>query len=308
MKVLITGGAGFIGSHLTQRLHRGHELTVLDDLSAGPAHPMAPGVRFIEGSILDEDMVTAMSGVDAVVHLAAVTSVPVSLARPGHTHAVNATGTLLVLEAARRCGVKHIVLASSAAVYGDGQSNEEDAPTRPLSPYGASKVAAEAYAAAYAATWRMNITTLRLFNIYGPGQAADHPYAPVVARFVKQALADQPIPIFGDGWQTREFTHVYTVCDLIERVLQGQMRWPTPVNLAYGEPITLLELVRRLGEVLGRELTVETLPPRRADIYRSGASGRLMRDLLRGWDDGGPSPVSLHRGLSSMVPRELVRI
>lgn len=306
MKVLITGGAGFIGHHLAERL-RAHDMRVLDDLSTGDAGKLDPSVEFTRGSILAPKVLDeAVRGVDVVVHLAAIASVPLSISGPERTHGVNATGTLRVLEAARRHGVGRVVLASSAAVYGDGGSNEEDAPVRPLSPYGASKVAAEAYAMAYAATWGMDVTALRLFNVYGPGQPDGHPYAPVVARFVRQALADRPIPLHGDGGQSREFVHVYTVCDLIERAVRGRLDWPTPINVAFGQPTSLLELIRDLGYLLGRELAVETLPPRRADIYRSGASGALLADLLgRGGED--LKPISIYRGLCSMVPRELVQ-
>lgn len=296
MRILVTGGAGFIGAHLVRSLLAdGHQVRVIDDMSGvGGAAPLIPGMEFWRASILDGDAVLGpiMEGCDAIVHLAARSSVPQSVADPLDTHEVNVNGTLNMLEAARQHGVSRFILTSSAAVYGTSSCAEENVPAAPVSPYGASKLAAEAYTLAYARAYGMDVNVLRLFNIYGSGQRADHPYAAVVARFVDLARRGEPLEIHGDGHQTREFVHVRTVCDVIRRALEGP-GWLGPVNVAFGESVSLLDLVKELEGVLGRSLPVSRLPARVGDIRHSGATGHRLWDLLA----SSAEPMSLRRGL-----------
>ncbi len=240
MNVLVTGGAGFIGSHVCRTL-RGSgtagRLVVLDDLSTGAASNLADlDVELVEGTILDETLVSRLVGeADAVVHLAAVPAVARSLKDPRASHEANATGTLVVLEAARGHGV-HTIVASSSSVYGRGVTlpTREDHPTRPVSPYAASKLATESYALAYARSFGLPVLVFRFFNVFGPLQRADHAYAAVIPAFVSAALAGRPLTIHGDGRQTRDFTYVGDVTAVIADALGRTVTADTPVNLAFG--------------------------------------------------------------------------
>ncbi|WP_433435247.1 NAD-dependent epimerase/dehydratase family protein [Nonomuraea sp. CA-141351] len=302
MNVLVTGGAGFIGANLCRALAARPEIdnvTVLDDLSSGDlANLDGVAVRFVHGSILDADLLTGLvADVTTVVHLAARPSVPRSLADPLATHDINATGTLRVLEACR-VAKPHVILASSSSVYGDCTEpyKHEELPTRPLSPYGVSKLATEAYALAYASSFGLPVLPFRFFNVYGPLQAANHAYAAVIPSFVSKALDDRPVPIYGDGLQARDFTYVGTVtqviCDaVVRRVTSGK-----PVNLAFGTRTSLLELKEVLASVLGKPIEADFLPPRAGDIRESQASPHLLKELF-------PSvyPMSVEDGLRRTV-------
>ena len=237
MRVLVTGGAGFIGSSVCRRLvaTAGIErVVVLDDLSTGLQANLA-GVGDVElqvGSILDEAALRgAAEDAGAIVHLAARPSVPRSIAEPVASHLANATGTIQVLEAARRTGA-HVVVASSSSVYGATPTlpKREDLPTRPMSPYAASKLAAEAYTNAYAHSFGLPTLALRLFNVFGPRQPAGHAYAAVVPVFVDAALAGLPLTVDGDGTQTRDFTFVDTVATVIADAVVRRVTDPEPVN------------------------------------------------------------------------------
>src|SRR3989442_459190 len=218
MRYLITGGAGFIGSHLAQHLvGAGHDVVVLDDLSTGRREnlvPVADRVHLIVGSVTDPDTCRrALDGVDCVLHQAAVTSVERSVREPLATHGVNATGTVNLLLAAGEAGVRRVVFAGSTSAYGNpvGLPNSEDDPTRPLSPYAASKLAAEQYCQAFHATYGLEPVVLRYFNIFGPRQDPNSQYAAVVPRFITLALRGERPTIYGDGGQTRVFVDVANV-------------------------------------------------------------------------------------------------
>ena len=293
MRVVVTGGAGFIGGNLCRLLvDRGHEVVVIDDLSTGsPANLDGIDVELIEQSILDaEAVVAAAAGAGSIIHLAAKASVVESIDDPTTTYAVNVTGTLHVLEAARAAGVPHVVVASSAAVYGTNPSvpSTEQLPPAPPHPYGASKLATETMALAHARAYGMGALALRFFNVFGPLQPADHVYAAAVPAFVDAAVHERPIPIFGDGLQTRDFVDVDHVVDVLATAAERRITYDGPVNLAGGEERTLLELVAELERAMERSLPVEHLPPRPADPRRSRADVSVLRSLL---PDLVPSPL-----------------
>ena len=288
MKILVTGGAGFIGANLCRALASRPEIeriTVLDDLSSGDlANLDGVGVDFVRGSILDLDLLTGLvADATTVVHLAARPSVPRSLADPLASHGVNATGTLHILEACRATR-PHVILASSSLVYGDCAETykHEDLATRPLSPYGVSKLATEAYALAYASSFSLRVLPFRFFNVYGPLQAADHAYAAVIPAFVSKALAGGPVPIYGDGRQTRDFTYVGSVTEVLCDATVRRVTSTKPVNLAFGTRVSLLELKDLLGSVLDQPIEAAFLPPRTGDIRASQASSSLLRELFPG--------------------------
>lgn len=303
MKVVVTGGAGFIGANLCRHLgaSRGVEAVVaLDDLSTGFAANL-DGVEatLVEGTILDPGVLdAAFDGAASVVHLAAVPSVPRSLADPMRSHEVNATGTVAVLEAARRAGCDHVVVASSSSVYGANPElpKREDLATRPLSPYAASKLAAEAYALAWQSSFGLPTLAFRFFNVFGPLQAAGHAYAAVIPTFVAAALAGEPLPVHGDGRQSRDFTYVDTVCAVIADAVARRVSSPDPVNLAFGTRTDLLEVIALLEELLGRPLAVEHTEPRHGDVPHSQAANDRLRALFPG-----VAPVDLRTGLAATI-------
>ncbi|QOC92746.1 NAD-dependent epimerase/dehydratase family protein [Micromonospora craniellae] len=287
MRVLVTGGAGFIGANLACAASADpavKEVTVLDDLSVGlPANLDGLGVDLVEGSVLDPVALdTVMAGREAVVHLAALPSVPRSLRDPMASHQANATGTLMVLEAARRHQVGHVVVASSSSVYGTNPAlpKTELTWTRPMSPYAASKLAAEAYALAYQASFGLPTLAFRFFNVFGPGQRHDHAYAAVIPRFVHAALHGEPVVLHGDGTQSRDFTYVGTVCQVILDALRRRVQHPHPVNLAFGARATLLDVVGELESLLGRSIDREYAAPRVGDVPHSLADDTLLRELF----------------------------
>jgi len=298
--VLVTGGAGFIGANLCRRLvDDGHSVVVLDDLSTGrAAHLDGVEVDLVEGSVTDATVVERLVGeVDRVVHLAARASVPRSVAEPLAAHEVNVTGTVHVLEAAR-AGSVPVTVASSSSVYGDTpvSPKHEDLPVAPRSPYAASKLAAEGYALAYGVAYGLPVLALRFFNVYGPLQAADHAYAAVVPRFVDAALAGRPVEVHGDGRQSRDFTYVGTVVDVLARAVDGATTAPGPVNLAFGTRTDLLDLLSRLEGELGRPIEVRHTAPRLGDVRHSTADGRRLAGLF-----GALEPVGLDEGLAATV-------
>ncbi len=279
MKVVVTGGAGFIGANLCRMLS-GEDfvdhVVALDDLSTGSRQNLAdsPSVEFREGSILNtEDLDAAMEGAAAVVHLAARPSVARSLDDPMATHQVNATGTLMVLESARRHGMPHVIVASSSSVYGANPDlpKREDMAPMPVSPYAASKLATETYALSYSRSFGLPVLAFRFFNVFGPLQPAGHAYAAVVPAFVSSALAGEPLPVHGDGTQTRDFTFVDTVVSVLASALRRRVADPRPVNLAYGSRVSLLELIEALETIVGHKLPRDHVGTRAGDVRDSQA-------------------------------------
>lgn len=298
-KVVVTGGAGFIGANLVRKLTTlpwVGEVVVVDDLSTGSlANITGLPARFVEGSVLDAALLDdAFDGVTAIVHLAAIPSVPRSVARPLRSHEANATGTLQVLEAARRAGGPHVVVASSSSVYGSNPQlpKSEDLRPMPMSPYAVSKLAAESYALAYADCYQLDVLPFRFFNVFGPLQPPDHDYAAVVPAFISAALAGAPLRIYGDGMQTRDFTFVDTVVSTIVDAIDRRVTSPDPINLAFGTRVSLLELVSVLEEVLARPMPVVHEPPRPGDVRDSQADRTRLEKLFPDI-----TPVPLAEGL-----------
>lgn len=300
MKILITGGAGFIGSNLSRILldHEAiEEVRVLDDLSTGSLRNLdGLAVNFIEDSILNfEGLKQAVEGVDSIVHLGAIPSVPRSIANPRASHDANTTGTLNVLEVAREVGVEHVIVASSSSVYGSNPKlpkNEQDY-TRPLSPYAVSKLATESYALAYQRSYGLKTLAFRFFNVYGPNQAADHAYAAVIPRFLDAVLDGKPAQVHGDGKQSRDFTYVDTVCAVICQAVLKQVYSSEPINLAYGTNTTLLALLEQIETELGRPVERNHVAPRTGDVRASQADNALVREFFPE-----VQPVELKDGLA----------
>ncbi|MFN2557442.1 MAG: NAD-dependent epimerase/dehydratase family protein, partial [Nitriliruptorales bacterium] len=294
----------FIGANLVRALLAGHvasHVTVVDDLSTGRRDNLDghDDVEVRIGSILDEGLLDeAFAGAGAVIHLAARPSVPRSLEDPLASHTANATGTLHVLEAVRRAGRPYTIVASSSSVYGSNPilpKSEELAPL-PLSPYAASKLATEAYAQAYAGAFSLPLLVFRLFNVFGPLQPADHAYAAVVPAFVSAALTERPLPLHGDGEQSRDFTYVGSVTAVMLEALRRRVTTDGPVNLAFGSRRTLLDVIAILERVLGRPVEVVRTPPRRGDVRHSQADQSRLRALF-------PDivPVDFEQGLTETV-------
>jgi UDP-glucose 4-epimerase len=303
VKLLITGGAGFIGSNLVSFVNRTQpdwDVVVLDDLSTGRAGNLE-GVRarFVEGSILDLDAIgEAVQGADGIVHLAAIPSVPRSLKAPRASHDANVTGTLNVLESARAHGIEQVIVASSSSVYGSNPAmpKSEYDWARPMSPYGVSKLATEGYTLAYNVSYDMKNLAFRFFNVYGPGQPADHDYAAVIPKFLDAALSGAPLTVHGDGEQSRDFTFVDTVSSVITTAVRDRIHSDDPVNLAYGTNTSLLELIAEMEDILGVQLETVHEASRVGDVRASQSDGVRVRELF-------PDvvPVELRDGLESTV-------
>ena len=301
--VVVTGGAGFIGANLVRHLIESSDVervVVVDDLSSGSRGNLdALDAELHVGSILDPDLLDrAFAGADAVVHLAAVPSVPRSVADPMTSHHANATGTLEVLQAVRRAGSPYLALASSSSVYGANPTlpKSEDLRTAPLSPYAVSKLATEAYALAFAHCYDLEVLPLRFFNVFGPLQAAGHAYAAVVPAFLDAAIASRPVPVHGDGEQSRDFTYVGTVATVLAEALRRRVTSDVAVNLAFGSRTTLNDLLGRIERLLGHSVPREHLPAREGDVRHSQADNSRLRALFPDVE-----PVSLDQGLATTV-------
>lgn len=303
MKVVVTGGAGFIGANLCRALMStgGITVTAFDNLSTGFRTNLdgAPQIGLIEADILDTAALTrALTGTDCVVHLAARASVPRSIADPLASHEANATGTLFVLEAARACDVAQVIVASSSSVYGANRElpKSERMKAAPMSPYAASKLATESYTLAWQHAYGLRTLAFRFFNVFGPLQAAGHAYAAVVPSFVSAALRGDPLPIHGDGLQTRDFTYVGTVVAVLLDAILRRLSYSDPINLAFGSRSSLLDLAGALETLLGHPLRRIHGPVRPGDVRDSQADNATLQALF-------PEirPVSLMDGLRSTV-------
>jgi UDP-glucose 4-epimerase len=307
-KICVTGAAGFIGGHLAEELLRqGHEVAGLDDFSSGKRENAAllarhPNFTLVEGSIADPDAaLRAVAGATWVFHLAAIPSVPLSVAEPERTNAVNVGGTVNVLETARKAGARRVVLACSCAAYGDGpeQPKHEGLVPRPMSPYAAQKIACELYAQTYTRAYGLPCVALRFFNVYGPRQDPKSDYAAAIPRFTTRLLKGQRPIVFGDGLQTRDFVHI---SDVVRANLLAATSDKAPgevVNVASGVSSSLIDLIATLKQVIGSSaagLEIEHQAPRAGDLRESSADISKARAVL-----GYEPRVQLKEGLAGVV-------
>jgi UDP-glucose 4-epimerase len=280
MRVLVTGGAGFIGSHVAEHFHNRAEVRVLDNLCSGFKRNLA-GFKheFIEASILDREAVRrAMGGVDFVFHLAAMVSVPESMQKPIECNAINTTGTLVVLEEAARAKVRKLIFSSSAAIYGDNPVTPkvETMLPEPKSPYAITKLDGEFYCGMFAREGRLATTCLRYFNVFGPHQNPKSQYAAAVPVFIDRAIKHQPITIFGDGEQTRDFIYVKDI--VTANVFFATRSDATGVfNLASGQCITINDLAETVCHLTGSRSKIKYTPDRLGDVKHSLASIDKLR-------------------------------
>jgi UDP-glucose 4-epimerase len=298
---LVTGGAGFIGSHLCEALLRdGHAVRVLDDLSTGKRENLPPGVELIEGDIADRAAVEAsVAGVDGCFHLAAIASVVRGIEDWLGTHRANLTGTITVFDAIRRerTGIP-VVYASSAAVYGDCPTMPitEDAPKRPLSAYGADKYACELHALVASHVHRVPTVGLRFFNVYGPRQDPSSPYSGVISIFCDRLRRGAPIDIFGDGQQTRDFIYVGDVVATLRAAMARRPDGAPVINVCTGTAISVLDVANTIAALRGVTATIRHAPARAGEIRESVGVPTLARDLL-----GMGPPLALRDGLRRVL-------
>ncbi|TET91518.1 MAG: SDR family oxidoreductase [Methanomassiliicoccales archaeon] len=285
-KVFVTGGAGFIGSHIAEQLSNDNEVLVLDDLSTGREGNLSSfreRVKFHEGSILHLDLLReVMKDIDYVFHEAALPSVERSMKDPATTNTVNVKGTLNVLEAARENNVEKVVYASSSSVYGASQTlpKVETMPAEPISPYGVSKLATEHYCRVYNEIFDLRTTSLRYFNVYGPRQDPKSEYAAVVPRFITRALAGEKLIIYDDGNQIRDFTFVLDVVEANILAAENKDSDGEVLNVACGSTTKVNDLAEMVFELVGRNTGVEHAPPRPGEIRDSWADISKAKRLL----------------------------
>ncbi|MET0593000.1 MAG: SDR family oxidoreductase [Polyangiaceae bacterium] len=317
-KFLVTGAAGFIGSNLVAALTaRGDTVRAFDNLATGHWGLVkrlvtdTSKVEAVTADIRDTVAVArAMVGIDVVFHQAALGSVPRSIENPIESDEVNVHGTTVVLDAARKAGVRRVIFAASSAAYGDTVTlpKEEGMPTSPLSPYAVSKVTGEQYFRVFASLYGLETLSLRYFNVFGPNQLPDGAYAAAIPRFIRAALTKEPITIYGDGEHTRDFCFIANVVNAnllaaaTPKKLAGEV-----INIACGRRISLNDLVKEIGRVLGRPLEVKHVEPRAGDVKHSLADISRAKDLLGyeptvTWENGIPPTVEflqklLERGL-----------
>jgi UDP-glucose 4-epimerase len=284
---LVTGGGGFIGSHLLDRLlDLGHHVRALDNFSTGRRDNLRrtlAHIELIEGDLRDPDTVRrAAQGAEIVLHQGALPSVPRSVNDPRTTNAVNVEGTLNVLLAAREAGVRRVVVASSSSVYGDTPTlpKVETMPPTPRSPYAISKLAAEQYTCTFAPLYGLETVALRYFNVFGPRQDPTSQYSGVIALFCTAALQGRPYTLQGDGLQSRDFTYVENVVQANLLAASAPDVSGQAFNVACGERITLLDLIATLNQLVGRELPIEHSPARAGDVRHSLADIGKARNLL----------------------------
>lgn len=293
--VLVTGGAGFIGSHLADRLAAVAKVRILDNFSTGDSTRVPADATVLKGDIRDEEtLANAMTGVDVVFHQAGMVSVPASVARPQECHSTNGTATLAVLEAARQADAR-VVFASSAAIYGQPEvvPIAEDAPKRPNSPYGIEKFVGDQYVRLYAERYGLPAVALRYFNVYGPGQGSQ--YAGVISTFMQQAQSGGPITVEGDGEQTRDFVHVD---DVVRANILAATTAKTgdAFNVGTGERTTINDLARTIRDVTDSDARITHTDPRSDDIRHSQADIQRARTAL-GFDPR----TSLREGLATLL-------
>lgn len=302
--VLVTGGAGFIGSNLAEELIRqGAKVRIIDNFITGfreNLDEIAGDFEFIEGDITDDsDVGRAIDGVEIVFHEAALPSVPRSVEDPAETHRICADGTFKLLDASRRSGVKRFIYAASSSAYGDQQTlpKVETMRAEPLSPYSAAKLVGELYCRAFNNVYGLETFSLRYFNVFGPRQNPSSMYSGVISRFIDALMKNEQAVIFGDGEQSRDFTYIANVVDANIKAAQTTKGIGETVNVANGDRITLNELFAVLKEITGRtDAVAEYQPPRSGDVKHSQADNRLAIDCL-----GYEELVGLEEGLRRTI-------
>jgi UDP-glucose 4-epimerase len=307
VKVLVTGGGGFIGSNLVRALlARGDDVRVLDNFATGNRANLAEfagDIEIVEGELRSYERVHAATrGVETVFHQGALPSVPRSVQDPLTTSAVNVEGTLNVLLAARDEGIRRVVFASSSSVYGNSGElpRVETANPDPISPYGVSKLAAERYCVSFSRVYPIETVALRYFNVFGPNQDPSSQYAAVVPRFVTAVAAGKPIPVFGDGEQRRDFTYVENVVAANLLAADSGTATGAVVNVATGRSTTVNELAETIGSILGRQVERKEYPQRAGDVRDSWADVSRAREIL-GWEPH----IDLEEGLRLAAQRFL---
>lgn len=302
--ILVTGGAGFIGSNLVDALlARGYAVRVLDNLSTGKREnlPQDPRVELIVGDVADAGCVRrAVQGCRAVVHLAAVASVQASVDDPFGTHQSNLIGTLNLCEAMREAGVKRVLFASSAAVYGnngEGQAIDEETPRAPLTPYAADKLASEHYLDFYRRQHGLEPVVFRFFNIFGPRQDPSSPYSGVISIFTERAQKGLPIAVFGDGEQTRDFLYVADLVEVLMQALEAPEVMEGAVNVGLNQATSLNQLLAAISDVLGGLPEVSYQAARPGDIRHSRANNARLLQRYRLPEP----PTTMRDGLANLL-------
>lgn len=287
MDFLVTGGAGFIGSHLIAGLlERGHQVRAVDDFSSGKRANLAPfqeRIDFIEGDLADPAVCRRVcDGVRVIFHEAAVPSVPKSIADPEASHRANIQGTFNMLQAAREAGVKRFVSAASSSAYGESPTlpKIESMPTSPLSPYAVQKLAGEQYCRVFALCYGLETISLRYFNVFGPRQDPKSQYAAAIPAFVTAILADRPPTIYGDGEQTRDFTYIDNVINANLLAAEAPKTNGEIVNIACGEHVTVNEIIARINKLAGKTVRPNYVDPRTGDIKHSWADIQLAEKVI----------------------------
>lgn len=300
MNFLITGGAGFLGTALANALvAQGHQVRALDDLSAGDPKWLDPRVLFTRGDVRDIPKLWALlRGIDCVYHLAARVSVAESVLYPVEYNAVNVGGTVSLMTAVRDAGVKRVILISSGAAYGkqEAQPVREDALMRPDSPYAVSKLSSEYYLHSIGALWKIETVALRVFNAYGPRQPLPPSHAPVIPRYLKQAMGGGSVVLFGGGKQTRDFVYVGDVVNALAAAATADRVNRTIINVGSGQEISMFHLVEKIEHVTGRDVHRLVNAEESGGVPRLVADIHLASDLLK-WKP----QVSLDEGLQRML-------
>jgi UDP-glucose 4-epimerase len=306
MKILVTGGAGFIGSHTSQRLvQAGHQVRVLDDFSTGKRinlKSVEDEIELLKIDIRDfAGLRQACKSIEVIIHLAAVSSVVKSIDDPLTTHEVNATGSLNVFHAARLENVRRVILASSASIYGNHPQlpKTENSPTQPLSPYAWQKLNGEFYGRFYSRLYGTEFIALRYFNVYGPRQDPSSPYSGVLSIFTQRASRGEPLVIYGDGNQTRDFIHVSDVAEINLRVVESDWPLPEVINVSTGKETRIIDAAWMIQNASGSTAGIAHDKPRQGDIRRSYASNKLLVKTF-----GYQPQVSIEEGLRDLMEEE----